>query len=217
MQFIDIGAKDSVYPRFESKIESFEYIHLFEPNPVFAEKLRAKYNSLPNIYVHEIAISNETGQANFNIAKLNAASSLLKPNEDLITELNLKSFRSKGQITVKTSTLDDLHKSGVLKSMPTILKIDAQGMEAKIIEAGSRFITSHVELIICEADFHKRYEGGSSFEEVDRLIKLLGFEFIKFVDEVYFRENPTQIFFADGVYGRKGSVYDFNHILDLLY
>jgi FkbM family methyltransferase len=114
-------------------------IHSFEPNPKIFKLL--KENSFDNnIFLNEVALSYQTGEAEFynrEVVRHSGGSSLIKHSH----------FKKYKTIKVKTITLDEYildHKP------PTIMKIDVEGGEPFVLKGALRLLQEYGPTIIIE-------------------------------------------------------------------
>lgn len=124
--YIDVGAHD---PRRESVSRGFyergwRGVH-FEPNPVFAEKIR---QDRPDEIVHEVALSDEPGTLRFAVTTASGLSTGAVAYAEV--------YRRSGQVAeerdVRTTTLEEACRPLVGRDVHW-LKIDVEGMEGQVL------------------------------------------------------------------------------------
>ncbi|MBN8828552.1 MAG: FkbM family methyltransferase [Sphingobacteriia bacterium] len=215
IQFIDIGTKDGIFKPLEN-YKQFLDIALFEPNKKFFDSLEIKYQDYSNINVFNLAVSNFKGQANFYQTKMNSACSLLEPLSSELNKLNMKAFNVKEQKEVEVNFLDNLvyKENKINYKLPTILKIDAQGADLKILEGGKKFISESVFGIICEISFISRYKGEPKPYQIFEFMENNGFILIKFTNHKYLENLPNglkeKLFFSDGIFIKENLFGEIN-------
>ena len=160
-EFVDVGANIGIYSLVSRAIFGERLaVHAFEPLPKLSTIIRqlADVNRL-DINVHEIALSDRTGEATFYVSAKADTSNSLNPR-----------FRpSKEQITVKVETLDDFAaRTGVASKL---FKIDTESTEPAVLRGGLGYIERHRPWIICEI-LHNRTEA-----KVSSIMKPLGYSF----------------------------------------
>ena len=141
-QFIDL------YLKIIKDLSIHDYeIHCFEPNISLAEKLKKLKN--PNIFINNLAISNEVGEKKFFINDEDQKSSFY----------NFANHKGKvKEIIVKTTSIDEYCKLKNINKI-NIIKVDTEGAEPEVLE-GSRkmIINDKVDCIYSELSLGKLYE-----------------------------------------------------------
>jgi FkbM family methyltransferase len=122
---VDVGANEGVYAYALSEVGAV--VHAFEANPVFAAFAADMLGDRAE--VHELALSNETGQASFFLP-------LAEDGSELHLAGNLKNAHSQFDrqtvIRVETRTLDAFNLRNV-----QFIKVDVEGSELEVL-AGAR-------------------------------------------------------------------------------
>jgi FkbM family methyltransferase len=147
-------------------------VHAFEPTPRACRELRRRVGHLPNVQVHELALSDSTGKRPFFLNTGGQTNSLLDnaasdhgPFEQLQNHLE--------RIEVETMTLDDWCE----KFVPTgklAVKADVQGAERLILAGGRRAMAERVVAFYSEVIFLHLYEGQTTFAQLDAALSELG-------------------------------------------
>jgi FkbM family methyltransferase len=135
-------------------IKNYE-IHCFEPNVSLIKDLR-KY-SKSNIFINNLAISNEIGEKSFFIHDISENSSFYK----------YKHIKEKKEIKIETTTLDEYCK---IKNISKInfLKIDTEGAEPQVLEGAKNQIKNDkVDCVLSELSI------GKLFDNIDHSISSL--------------------------------------------
>jgi FkbM family methyltransferase len=131
--FWDVGAHIGYVSLFASKLVGpTGTVHAFEPDLLNAQRLHAniRLNSISNVKVHQVAVSDITGTAAFY--QHNRTGSLL-PQED--------SQRVMVDCTTLDAMLTDL-------PMPDVIKIDVEGGELRVLFGASRVLARRPILIV---------------------------------------------------------------------
>lgn len=114
----------------------------FEPIPDLASRLREKYR-LQNVHIHELALSERSGQAEFNYVLSNPGySGLIKRRYDRPDEVDKS-------ITVNTDTLDNVLRGKNIDFM----KIDVEGAELQVLRGAASTLANAKPLIVFEHGF----------------------------------------------------------------
>ena len=144
--FLDIGANAGIFSVVAANIVGPKgHVHAFEPGQrEFALlKKNIALNNLTNVTAHQLAISRETGKAEFQVSRDGAMSSLQKTNHpgQVIQE----------SITIDTITLDDFRSQSNI-SRVDFIKIDVEGAEKLVFEGGRNLFASlHPVTILFES------------------------------------------------------------------
>lgn len=121
--------------------------HAFEPIPKSFNLIKSKFKN-KNCTLHNVALSNVEGTADFFVASNTGYSGLKK------TEKAIKQFGDTHEkITVKTMRLDDI----IPKDFPVdFIKIDVEGAEYWVFEGAKETIRRTQPMIVFECDSHAK-------------------------------------------------------------
>jgi FkbM family methyltransferase len=135
------------------------------------------------------------GQATFHVTQFDPASSLFKPNMELLSQfVNLPPmYETVSTNEVQTTRLDDVTEIGECD----YLKIDVQGGELDVLKGAQRLLENAIA-IHCEVEFAPVYQDQPLFAEIDMLLQSLGFELIDLVNAGYNRYQALPGDFASG-------------------
>lgn len=152
---IDVGAHVGYFAvLFRLCVGERGSVLAFEPMPTTYRQLLRNVlgNRFRNVMALPIALSDASGEAMFYLDPENEGESSFVP-------------RDGKSCVVQVASLDDLFRDG-LEKRPRVLKLDAEGVELKILNGGSRFFASHApDLVICE--YNKGALEGSGATEGD--------------------------------------------------
>lgn len=109
----------------------------FEPLPDQARRLRADY---PQVDVHEVALSDGTGTAEFLHVRENPGYSGLRRG-------SYPAPYTPERITVRRARLDDLVRED---DVPRLVKIDVEGAELEVLRGGVQTLARHRPVIVFE-------------------------------------------------------------------
>ncbi|MFA9269442.1 MAG: FkbM family methyltransferase [Baekduiaceae bacterium] len=109
----------------------------FEPLPDQARRLRADY---PEVDVHEVALSDGAGAAEFLHVRENPGYSGLRRG-------SYPAPYTPQPITVRRARLDDLVRDD---HVPRLVKIDVEGAELEVLRGGARTLARHRPVIVFE-------------------------------------------------------------------
>ncbi len=151
-------------------------VHAFEPVPEIFAQLKSNSAHLSNVHCYQLALSNSTGTATFNVSenphKPGApypAGSLLTPKE----RLQFSSAQYPKKIQVPTTTLDDWAQKYKISHVD-FLWLDLQGHELAVMQAAPQ-ILQQVKIIFTEVEFVQAYEGCPLYHEVQQWLEAHGF------------------------------------------
>ena len=171
LQIVDIGASDiedkPIYnPLME---EGLSNLIGFEPSPEMYKKLKDLESDTAHYLPY--ALGDGTEQT-LKVCRAPGMTSLLEPDMELLTHFH--GFDDwaivEERLPIQTHRLDDIEEISDID----FIKIDTQGAEYQIIEAGQKKITNAVAMHV-ELSFKPIYHGEKSFAEVDLLVNKLGF------------------------------------------
>jgi FkbM family methyltransferase len=169
---LDIGANYGI----ESLISAIAVgptglVHAFEPQPRLAEMIRASaaHNRLPNITVHEVALSDRDAMMELLVPEQNRSAARL------IAEPTVADDAHSG-ITVRAVAADAYLRSLDLPSV-RLLKIDVEGHEGVILRNAKRYLADAPPAVIV---FESHTRPGSFHDRPEvRVMASLGYEFLQ--------------------------------------
>ncbi|MGE3911817.1 MAG: FkbM family methyltransferase [Chloroflexota bacterium] len=177
---IDIGANDGQYAEYLNDFFKPAVVHAFEPLLGCQPQLAALSEKIPHLTVHQVALSDENGEATFYSNEYAPASSLLAVS-DLARRAFPETERASAS-TVRLARLDDILTVDTLE--PDILiKIDVQGVEDRVIRGGTA-IFSVAKIVLIEMSFVPVYDGQPLFEEVHALLEGCGLRLAGFKNQI---------------------------------
>ena len=172
----DVGANVGQYARMLRQRTGFTgAIISCEPIPELAARLREQAEADPHWYVEELALSDEAGEAMFNVMASDAFSSLLSPSKDQM-EAVASHNRVVRQVHVRLDTLDNVFDKyqDELGFQRPFLKVDTQGHDVAVVRgAGDR--VSQLIGLQTELAVRLLYAGSTRFTEAISLYEDLGF------------------------------------------
>lgn len=160
-----VGARDGLA---SSKLQYLHRHHAlisigFEPDGEEVARL-IQSNSLTRVMPY--AVGNKSGTATLYLTKMRGASSLYKPDMEMLTELTPLAplFEIEKEVAVELKRLDELIEKEGLPA-PHLLHIDAQASELDIIEGMGRHL-DELSIITLEAQTYPVYQGQKLFHEI---------------------------------------------------
>ena len=170
---IDAGAHRGLFTDAFLKLHEPSRVVLVEPVAELAEKLRDRFEGSSGFSVVAAALSDANGEAEFEINKSDASSSLLK-----IDQRNSKWFGRDLSVArtvqVRTLTLPQLMSEQRLDGID-LLKLDLQGGERSVLTAGGSAL-ERIRVIYTEVFFERLYANAWLFWELNEFLTARGFK-----------------------------------------
>jgi FkbM family methyltransferase len=166
-------------------------IHGFEPNQVNFKKAKENLDGIPEVSLHNVAVSDVSGEGVLRLAATDSGHSLLH-----------HSLRKEPESEQKTTLirLDNwMEENGV--SGFDYLKIDTQGNDFRVIKGMGNKIQT-VKILKAEVWFcDDGYEGGHLFHEVMGYLYSQGFYLYNFTNLTYYKN--ARLRWGDAVFLRE--------------
>jgi FkbM family methyltransferase len=170
---IDAGANRGAFTDAFLRLHQPERLVLVEALPELAFQLQERYARDPRITIIAAALSDREGEAQFQMNRSEASSSLLP-----IDPRNSKWFRRdlgvERSVVVPTLTLPELMRRENLESVD-LLKLDLQGAERLVLTGGADALEK-VRVIYTEVFFEQLYAGAWLFWETNEFLSGHGFK-----------------------------------------
>ena len=170
---IDIGANTGQFSLTINALFPHARIVAFEPLPQCFDMLQKNLAHIRDHVALNAALGDEVGNVDFESNDFSASSSFLK-----MTEKHIKAF----PFTAKTSVvkvdverLDNLAEK-LLVVEPTLVKLDVQGYEDRVLSGGEQTIR-RAAMIIVETSFEMLYENQPQFNDIYSRLLGWGFEY----------------------------------------
>lgn len=181
--FYDIGANIGLYSNLVGRQVSEGQIIAFEPHPKNVDKLEE------NLAINDVdgqvishALSDTDARMAFNLCDD-------KPGVGKPSFVNNKPNNQDKIVQVRTIPGDALIDRGEIPS-PTVIKIDVEGAENKVLEGLSGALTNPAcRLVYCEIHHKRLPEFGSNPDQILKLLEEFGFR----VSTLYHRDSRSFI------------------------
>lgn len=163
---IDIGAHTGRHALPMSCAVGSGSVAAFEPNPPIAQRLRARLKTLavPNVTVHELALSDESGTAEFVVA-------VDRPEESGLKERVYNGPTRQEKVAVRLAQLDSLALGD-----PRFIKLDTEGAEYQVL-LGARGTVARSRPVVAFEFGEQSYSAyGVDPNEVFAYFESLGYE-----------------------------------------
>ena len=175
---VDVGASFGIWSFTVSKVfDNARYI-LIDPLTFKYgyENRKHNLNLIPNLEILNIAVSNKSGKANFQVSPDLYGSSLLHPAD----------FRTYETIKVEVQTLDNVAKEKNISGRG-ILKLDVQCAEHIVLEGANKLL-DQIDIIVVELSLIRYDPQGLIWTEMIELVQGLGF---RYYDEIGGWRSPV--------------------------
>lgn len=197
---IDVGANaGQTYDRlrglgFRGKVVSIEPISRLQQQLSERAKTERNWTVLP-----PMALSNREGTTELLVSEADDLSSLRAPVPDL--NAALPRAAEVARETVKLQTLDALWPTFNVEAGSTLLKLDAQGSEAEILEGASTVLPTLCAILV-ELSLVPLYEGEADYLTICSTLHKAGFVPVLFIPG-YFSRNIKRQLQMDGFFVRR--------------
>jgi FkbM family methyltransferase len=199
---IDVGANEGQFVNEILNVFPVAEVHSFEPLPDCYEKLVSGFKQSQQVHTYNFALGEQDGEIALSRSSATGSSSLLR-----MGNLHKKLYPHTANLIeekVKIRRLDDVFADLKLPGH-TLLKIDVQGAEDKVIK-GAAEVLKKVSIIITEVSYATLYEGQPLFKDLFALLG--GYDFIYIGNMEQFGSPLTGApLFADAVFVKK-EIYD---------
>ncbi len=149
-------------------------IHGFEPTSESYARLKKRFDSNELVTLHNLALSNESGQATIHCNANEQTNSLLD-NDSGNTAALSEQTKHLGQQTIDTMRLDEWSQKHA-PNQNLIIKSDVQGAEGLLLAGGMETFRNQLIAFYSEAQIAAMYEGQADFCSLHKtLTEELGF------------------------------------------
>jgi len=140
--FYDVGANHGFYTLLARQLAPVGEVHAFEPLPNTFSYLSRNAKSGEHVFLNDAAVAERAGEATM-FDMTSAGHSGGSTIENAVGERMTQATRS----LVKTITIDEYAKN---HTPPTIMKLDVEGGEYRVLEGARRTIEKHSPIIAME-------------------------------------------------------------------
>jgi FkbM family methyltransferase len=140
--FYDVGANAGIISVDVARTFDDEVtVHAFEPQPTLARSLAASIdlNGFTRVQVHQVLLGDRPGDADLFVADHGVHASLVSREAGAT------------RLSCRMETIDGLIASGLLPP-PSVIKIDAEGAELRILQGARDTLRASRPVIVLEAD-----------------------------------------------------------------
>ena len=197
---VDGGAHKGGFVDAVRKISPGARFLCFEPDPLLASRLRAKFVDDAQVQIIQAALGSSSGAATFNINCSRACNSLASSGGGATGVLG-KLMTTMESITVEVTTLDEamLHAR-----MPgcDIIKLDLQGHDLEALSGANQTLKS-ARVVVVEVWYAPVYAGKVTFIEICEFLRNSGFAIYSLVGLHY--STTDRLLWSDAVFIRADS------------
>ena len=196
---VDVGANIGQYASQLRRLGYRGWIYSYEPLPEAFARLQARARSDPQWRVFQVAVGDSADPVTLHIAGNSESSSILDMTQRHLDAAPISRFVD--EVTVPSTTLDSI--LGELPDQPTLLKIDTQGYEGRVLAGGAGSLHK-IELLEIELSFFEVYVGQPLFRQIDSLLLAADFELVSLAEgEAFFDQRTGELLQLDGIYARR--------------
>lgn len=169
---IDAGARYGLHPSWRDAHDLCEF-HLFEPEPIEANRLQIRYQESKNISVHQIALAEKNATRRLILREHLGLSTLedynLDPND--VHPKFKDSMVEKSSIEIKAVSIDDFFSA----ERVDFLKLDAEGSDLEILEGATNQLDKSILGVRINTDFTRFRKNATTFSDIDVWLRKFNF------------------------------------------
>lgn len=184
---VDIGANEGAFSAGVLAVAPDAEIIAAEPGPAPRSRMQARLGALPNVTIHDVAVSAVSGTAMLHLTAHDHNASLHVPRPEM---------REAGELEVRTVTLDELVDDRTVD----VLKIDVQGSEMDVLGGGDATL-ARTRSVLIEMNFFSQYEGDATFTTLHAEMERRGFSLVNVSPPATTPDGTAT--FIDGCYVRR--------------
>ena len=194
---LDVGAHAGQFARFARKSFPGATLYCFEPLPAPFARLSAWARSARDVHPLNLALGDHEHSAKMFVHTEHSYSSSLLKTTDLSSQL-FPMTAAQHETTITVKRLDDVVPALTppLRG-PTLIKLDVQGFEGRVIRGGQETF-KQAQACIAEISLDTLYEQQSTFKEIFDALYALGFEYAGNFDQIYAADG--HVIYLDAVF-----------------
>ena len=179
---IDVGAHKGEFAQNALQIESVNKIIAFEPQKKIFSLLKEKFSDNDKVVLNNFALSEKVEKRIMKINKMTATSTLNHEINDDSLYFKFKSFLlyQKNSIIdeeeIDTTTFDAFFNEEIFNEN-TLLKIDTEGYELKVLKGSNQKI-KEIKYVLIENQFSKMYKN-VNFKDCHQFLESKNFRLLK--------------------------------------
>jgi FkbM family methyltransferase len=187
---IDVGANKGDFIDAVQRLVEPRMIIAIEPQPHCCALLRHRF---PGAQVIVTALGESQGMVQFNRCSDDNLSSILQPTREFIDKYQAPRLEIASNFLVALRTLDSIVPGDLQISL---VKIAVQGFEQEVL-AGASDVLERTRALLLEIGYCSRYDGGSSFTAVHRMLDQAKFRLYGVSAPAFGNQEPVS---ADAMY-----------------
>lgn len=156
---VDIGANEGNWTKKAMQYFPNAYYTLVEPQSKLVDKMSTILKKNKKVFLHTMGLSNVSGTFKLALDPVRDDSASFRFSEEEVDELNLE------QVEVTMDTLNNLLLNSRLP-VPDIIKIDAEGIDIKVLEGASNFF-GKTEVFFVEATISNKSMKNTLYAVID--------------------------------------------------
>ncbi len=193
---LDVGVNRGTMALYLCRLFSDMPVHLIEPIPAQCDYVKERFARFPTAQVHQVALSDKTGKADFQLADHTGSSSLFTNTGEEAARHS--SHNTQETITVETVRLDTWCSRNKVDRI-SCMKIDAQGSEFSILKGAPRMLGKQaIDIIMLEWFAIPHYDGVPLLDEIWGLLRGHGYTLYDIFPSRRLRNG--QLRFGDAVF-----------------
>jgi FkbM family methyltransferase len=198
MTVIDVGAYTGDTVEIFRALWPQAEIYALEPTPSTFATLTAAWGSDSRVIPRQVALSDYDGTGVLH-EHAEGAANALQPFVATVAALGHPARRPIGTTTVPCQRLDTFCRTAGLTQID-VLKMDAQGSEARILDGAAALLAARaIRVIILEVLFVPRYVGQGEVEDLLTRLRSHGYTVYDWYNFAY--DEPTgQVLFGDAIF-----------------
>ena len=172
---VDAGARYGLHPSW-AELRGVASFHLFEMDPVEADRLTRKYANDAGITIHPIALFSDNVTLLCKVSQHRALNSLYRADTELLTrnDYMTDSFAVQEEVRVNAKTIDSLFVTEEVH----FLKLDVEGAELEVLKGASDKLVKSVLGVRAEVCFAPVYKTAPLFGDIHNHMLSKGFELL---------------------------------------
>ena len=182
--YVDVGAfSGSLFGILQKSKLTVREAHLIEPNPESFALLKA--NAQPNtpsqtVSLYNLAISNTS-----DVVRMHASRTMTRVVADSETPTFAAAEADSDSFEAKTSTLDEM-SAIFLNQHVSILKVDVEGHEPKVLEGATKlFENQRVDILYIEAGADKNSVQQCHYRIIDDIMERYGYRLFRIYEQTH--------------------------------
>ena len=202
-KILDVGANDGYYASQMIELGFRGPIISFEPIREVFQKLTKASSNYRNWQTENMALGDEDGEAEINVAGNNGGSSSILEMLPTHIEASPES-RYVGRERIVVRKLDTIFSQFYEQGDRILMKLDTQGFERNVLEGALRSL-KEIQGVQIEMFLQELYKGQMLFDETIRYMEGLGFRLYS-IENAFYNKSTGQLLCLDGIFFRENNI-----------